>query len=739
MIKGGIKLAIFKCRTCGGNLVVKDGEKLCTCEYCGVEQTVPTADDGKKINLFNRVSELIRTCDFSRAAVVYENIISEYPNEAEAYWGLCLCEYGIEYVDDAKTRRKIPTCHRTSLESIFYNRNYIKAMELADAVSAEHHRAEAEEIEQIQQRILQIARSEEPFDIFICYKETDEHGGRTQDSVLAQEIYDKLTSKGYKVFFARITLENTLGQEYEPHIFAALNSAKIMLAIGTKPEYYEAVWVKNEWSRFLSLMQKGDNKVLIPCYRNMDPYKMPPEFKNLQAQDMMKVGYMQDLMRGIEKILPRGTAAVDSGAGGAQREATVFLKRAFLSLEDGDWEKADLFSEQVLNLDPECARAYLIKLLAELRIRREEELVRCSRDFDCMNNYRKCYQFADNQYKQRLDFYARERVYNIAGDYYSKKNYKKAADTYSGISDFKDSSTKEKECCYIQADNAFKSGNYKEAEFFFKRAGNYYDSAQRAADAVAALQKENYDAEQTRICRSKLEAIKNVYTNMNADDDIVFAELDDIKKRYNRIYVGGHHVVTYVVCGILFVISIISLFVHDMVEESVSDMFDSFNFSYLTTTFILTVFLLAVVFAFILFFGLLDSCGGIIGSLIATSIIIAIGATVLLFALKFIDYAVFGFIKNGIMGGHSSIVFEFILFITVLAAIVIIPLLTRGIRLAKKVHMQYSYNNALTEVEKKAAMDVQELANTYGAYFNAEAASNEVVAIVASHRLEYPS
>ena len=60
------------------------------------------------------------------------------------------------------------------------------------------------------------------------------------DSLKTEDIYEvlervvgKLTEKGYRVFFARITLEDKLGTEYEPYIFAALNSAKIMLVFGT--------------------------------------------------------------------------------------------------------------------------------------------------------------------------------------------------------------------------------------------------------------------------------------------------------------------------------------------------------------------------------------------------------------------------------------------------------------------------------------------------------------------------
>ena len=147
-------------------------------------------------------------------------------------------------------------------------------------------------INEIQKGILAISQKEEPFDVFICYKETDDTGTRTQDSVIANDIYYQLTQEGLKVFYAAITLENKLGSAYEPCIFAALNSAKVMLAIGTKPEHFNAVWVKNEWSRFLKIIQKDRSKLLIPCYRDMDAYELPEEFAHLQAQDMSKIGFI---------------------------------------------------------------------------------------------------------------------------------------------------------------------------------------------------------------------------------------------------------------------------------------------------------------------------------------------------------------------------------------------------------------------------------------------------------------
>lgn len=267
-------MAIFKCKMCGGDLNVQEGITVCECEYCGTKQTVPMADNEKKVNAFNRANHLRSSCEFDKAAGVYESIVSEFPEESEAYWGLCLCKFGIEYVDDPASGKKIPTCHRTSYDSIFEDSNFEQALEWADSVAHSVYRAEAKEIDRLQKEILEIAKNEQPFDVFICYKESDENGQRTVDSELAHDIYDVLTEKGYKVFYSRITLKAKLGQDYEPYIFSALNSAKVMLAIGTKYEYYNAVWVKNEWSRYLALMSKDSGKTLIPCYRDIDAYDM---------------------------------------------------------------------------------------------------------------------------------------------------------------------------------------------------------------------------------------------------------------------------------------------------------------------------------------------------------------------------------------------------------------------------------------------------------------------------------
>ncbi len=364
-------MAIFRCKMCGGDLEIQDGATSCVCEFCGTRQTLPTNQDENLQGLFNRANVLRIKSEFDKAADIYEKILQADQTEAEAYWGLILCKYGIEYVEDPATYKRIPTCHRASYDAVTTDEDYKNALKYADAVQREIYETEAEKIEEIQKGILAIAQKESPYDVFICYKETDDSGNRTQDSVIANDIYYQLKNEGFKVFYAAISLEDKLGSEYEPVIFSALNTAKVMLVLGTKPEYFNAVWVKNEWSRFLKIMKKDRTRLMIPCYKDMDPYELPEEFAHLQAQNMGKIGFINDLVRGIQKVIgseqqQAKTASTPIAAVSPVNvnNIDVLLKRGNIALDDGEWQKADGFFEDVLNQNAECSKAYWGKYLA---------------------------------------------------------------------------------------------------------------------------------------------------------------------------------------------------------------------------------------------------------------------------------------------------------------------------------------------------------------------------------------
>jgi tetratricopeptide (TPR) repeat protein len=463
---------------CGGSLEIENGQSVGTCDSCGSTMTLPKLDDDRRANLYDRANHFRRNNEYDKAAALFESILNEDKTDAEVYWSLILCKYGIEYVEDPKTHKRVPTCNRTQLTSIFADEDYKSAVANADGYQKNIYEEEAKAIDAIQKGILEVSQKEAPFDIFICYKETDNNSRRTLDSVLANDLYHQLTQEGFKVFFSRITLEDKIGIAYEPYIFAALQSAKVMVVLGTKRENLESVWVKNEWSRFLALIKDGAKKTLIPAYRDMDPYDLPEEFSHLQAQDMGKLGFMQDLIRGIKKLTesPSTQAAPAYAPPVASNPAESLVKRAFLFLEDADWKKANDLLEQGLNLDPENAQAYVGKLMADLQVKKEEELALCNKRISGAGNFQKAIRFADENYRKVLEGYNQIIVDRLEYAREEKENAKKEKVYNAANSEMDNAANSEmseargaraalKERVFLKAAEAFESiKGYKNAD-----------------------------------------------------------------------------------------------------------------------------------------------------------------------------------------------------------------------------------------------------------------------------------
>ena len=517
-------MSIFKCKMCGGTIEFNPGDTVGVCDSCGTKQTLPRLDDDRKANLYDRANHFRRNNDFDKAAGIYEQILNEDNTDAEAYWSLVLCHYGIEYVEDPQSRKRIPTVNRAQFTSIFDDDNYKSALHYADGYQKELYEDEAKAINEIQKGILAISQKEEPFDVFICYKETDNSGRRTQDSVLANDLYHQLTQEGFKVFFSRITLEDKLGTAYEPYIFAALNSAKVMVVLGTKPEYFNAVWVKNEWSRYLSLVKNSNGKkMLIPAYKDMDPYDLPEEFSHLQAQDMSKLGFMQDLIRGIKKIVSAGASKAEvkeTVAVGGSVNVEPLLERAFMFLEDGDWGEANEYCEKVLDQDPKNARAYLGKLMAECRACRMEDLQNCEQPFDGSGNYNKILRFAEPKLIETLKGYIahiNERnenarltgIYNRAvsamNEANSENGYKAAAEIFKTVPGFKDADSLV-EKCLDNAEICRKDALYNSARSQMNQNTiSSYESAIRMLESIPGWKDAD---EQIYACKKNIEELK---------------------------------------------------------------------------------------------------------------------------------------------------------------------------------------------------------------------------------------
>ena len=367
---------VFICDRCGGNLIFEEGDTYCTCDHCQVKQTLPRISSKEKANLYERAYRARIRNEFDNALNIYEKILSDDRTDPEIYWQIVLCRYGIEYVKDKLSGNNKPTIRRMQVTPITSDVDYKEALYYANDVQKQVYENKAQAIYDIQKKILDISSKEEPYDVFISYKETDNDGNRTEDSVLGQKLYNMLTKEGLKVFFSRISLESVYGENYEPYIFAALNSAKVMLLIGTKSEYFNATWVKNEWSRFALMMEKNPDKKLIPIYK--DSNDIPEKLSLQQGQDINKLGWDDDILRFFQKRIEEAKKQ------SAEKETVIVkqgnidknnvLKLGKAALEDGEFEKATGYFEDVLRVDAENAEAYLGEWLSEYEYRNIEEV-----------------------------------------------------------------------------------------------------------------------------------------------------------------------------------------------------------------------------------------------------------------------------------------------------------------------------------------------------------------------------
>ena len=416
----------FKCKKCGGELIMET-KTIGVCSYCKSRQTVSAIKGEKQVDLYQRAESFRLNSDFDQAAAILESMIENGQEDAELHWLLALCRYGIVYVEDPQTHKQMPTFYRLQRKSFLTDPDYSAAMKLAGADEKKLYQEQAQEIDRIQQQINQYMADGEQYDVFISYKETDKQGNRTQDSQIAHQIYNALTKENVRVFFSHITLENMLGEDYESVIYSALMSSKIMLLVTTSLENVEAPWVKNEWKRYLSLINQDNTRRLVPVLYGIKPEKLPAELSHLklQALDFTRLGAIEDLVHSVKKVLKmEKKQTVQSQAAIDDREKV--LRIAFFNLAEQKYEQAEDCCKDLLVRDPENARGHFCYFATEKRLpitseqalaefykqmlnknegteKPLETIVEVFASYSEDPHYQAAYKYGDREYKTLLD------------------------------------------------------------------------------------------------------------------------------------------------------------------------------------------------------------------------------------------------------------------------------------------------------------------------------------------------
>ena len=187
-----------QCACCGADLCFPKDKDQVRCDACTKWNDRPKAAV-EAIGRMKRANELCNAGRFGVAEAIYQRVLEENPDAHEARWGLVRCKYGLIYVMEQRSGKRYPTCRisRLSVTPMRSDYEFTQACLLASEDVRAQYQADAAYFDEARQEILRLMDGEPPYDVFICYTETDDAtGGRTKDSVRAQELYQMLKKDG---------------------------------------------------------------------------------------------------------------------------------------------------------------------------------------------------------------------------------------------------------------------------------------------------------------------------------------------------------------------------------------------------------------------------------------------------------------------------------------------------------------------------------------------------------------
>ena len=408
----------LQCVECGGEIEISADGLTGKCKHCGNTWILKKPlDDNLKIRLQIAIDRQ-KKCEFSDAKRLFLEIANENNELSEAWWGAFLSEYGIEFVAN-RYGVKIPTCHRANIETVFQNKYYQKAIETAADEVNERYKKTAQEIEKVRKGIIDKTEDGVSYDVFICYKHTeiDDDSRRTIDYELGKNLYEELTKEGYSVFFSAETLNRIAENDFEPYIFKALSTARVMLLLCSDIREIESPWVKNEWGRFF---ESHNGKGLIPiCGNRLEPFKptqLPYELQKLNAivydENLFPTiktkleSYFEerlhqkrkkekdDLLLELEKKFD--DKLVNKGVSTAPSLDNYF-SRIETFINDKQYDKANEYCEIVLDLSPKNSKAYLYKAYCSLKVPSLDNPWKIEKKINSNVNFKHAKEFATSE------------------------------------------------------------------------------------------------------------------------------------------------------------------------------------------------------------------------------------------------------------------------------------------------------------------------------------------------------
>ena len=220
------------------------------------------------------------------------------------------------------------------------------------------------------------------------------------------------------------------------------------------------------------------------------------------------------------------------------------LKRAFIFIEDGEYERADALLEEVLNRNPENAKAYVGKLMIVHGLRTEEDLAAASASLMDDRNFKRACLFADAEYRAVLLGYVEDSAYQHALNLKKQGKYEEAAAEFSRISSYKDAEQQAADChesilrdVYTSALEKKNQGAYTEAAEIFRTIPQYQDADHQAEECRELALKVVYDSACEKMQREEYRAAEDAFSSISQykDAEEMAAECRRLREEKSRI------------------------------------------------------------------------------------------------------------------------------------------------------------------------------------------------------------
>lgn len=245
----------IKCKNCGGLCDLENSrDGVMECKYCLTKFTLTQSENADVLHFLSVGEHELDICKFDDAYRAFSKAAEYDSEEPEAYWGMALSEFKVQYLKDEINNRLQPICYDFSDKSIKENVNYKKAVSLASPAQFSEYERKGREIDYIHKEFYKLKQSGLEYDCFICAKITDDNGVKTVDDGIANDLYYFLKDKGFKPFFSEREIQDKVGVDYEAYILYALFVSPCMIVVCSDKQYLHTPWIANEYKRFLMLM-----------------------------------------------------------------------------------------------------------------------------------------------------------------------------------------------------------------------------------------------------------------------------------------------------------------------------------------------------------------------------------------------------------------------------------------------------------------------------------------------------